>query len=364
MFEKGKNPKNEHAEGIELQNLRTYEDDLKTVILSDDISTSKMVLAEQEKKRNLGFQGTQININDSFDESGPRKGMSKLGKRSLIIVISIVMILSGAYAIFYNFNHIKPYFKNLAFRNDNKSPEVLVANKKIIIESLGKTKGEIIGLMHKAAEGLPGSGTGEILEVIIQKNILIEEVEKIVQIDSVDFFKLIDARAPESLIRSLRTETSIGFHILDKPEPFIILKSENINQSYSGLLDWEQNMGTDLQKIFILSLSVPAPSINVPIVSENNSELMGAGELSATSTATTVAEPPVEKIKQEVLPTFDIGNFVDVIISNKDTRAIVNSVGKVIFFYTIVDNENIVFTTNKATLDLVLNRINQVNLVR
>ncbi len=346
MFNKNKNPKDDSIDGIELQNLRTYEDDLKNVIQTDNISTTKIVLAEQEKKETL-VSKEQIKItSDQFSQ--PKQFVQK---GQLIFVLSLILLLSGAYIIYYNFNHIKPYFKNLAERNTGGSDQVLVSNKKIIIESLGKTKGEIIDEIQNISSNEQLGKRDEIVEIIINKSVDTFEnnasVRKSVQINAKDIFNLIDSRADESLIRSLKEEATIGVHILDRPEPFIIFKSDSINQTYSGLLDWEKNMGLDLQKIFSASLTPAKPIVAAPIIIEEN------------GTTTEVSQAP-----NVVIPTFNLQNFIDIIISNKDTRAIVDSLGKIRFFYSIVDNEYIIMTTNKNTLDLLLNRINQVKLIR
>ena len=49
----------------------------------------------------------------------------------------------------------------------------------------------------------------------------------------------------------------------------------------------------------------------------------------------------------------------DIIFNNKDCRVVKNSLGEVIFLYSIVDKNTVVITTNVNTLKELINRINR-----
>jgi hypothetical protein len=154
------------------------------------------------------------------------------------------------------------------------------------------------------------------------------------------------------------------------------------------MLAWESVMVGEIRDIFFAKLGSSQTfnqeifesenvNINDPQAQRSNvvidvqNPVVGAGLNTDVSTNTdtssstesftpTVVQEPIEDNR----PTYDPRDFKDIIISNKDTRAIVNSNGEVIFFYSILDQENVLITTNRATLDIVLDKINVAKLIR
>ncbi len=343
------NPENKNnimEPNVDLRKLRTYEDDLQDAISNDGMTTAKIVMAEQAKKDRAisSPQNTQ-----QTTSSSKTKSINKI-----IIFFSFVLISVGGFLIYYNFASIKPFVSNIGFNSSIKEESIIVPNNKITIDSIGKTKGEIVRQIQERISARDAGVRNEIIEIEILKNseLLVDNVmvTKKVPINAADFFSLIDASAPDNLIRSFSGRAVIGLHKLDKQEPFIILKSDNMAQTYTGMLNWESSMGSDLNKIFFENLTMRQTVTNT----NPSRNLISDSEGNLVTEDVPVLDPA----------GFNPRKFVDKIITNKDTRAIINNGGEVLFFYSLVDNDHVVMTTNKDTLSVVLNRINQINLMR
>ncbi len=148
------------------------------------------------------------------------------------------------------------------------------------------------------------------------------------QLSGADFLSLITPNVPPEFLRTVQGPYLLGVHSFDENQPFLILHVDSYGTAYAGMLDWERTMQGDLSPLFVRSAS---PHIN--------------GGATSAPTATT---------SQQFIPT----SFVDKIVENRDTRAIVSPAGDLLLLWTFLDRNTIVITTNEYTLREVVSRIN------
>ena len=141
-----------------------------------------------------------------------------------------------------------------------------------------------------------------------------------------DLFDRLHTRIPSSLLRSLDPDFFFGIHSFNQNNPVLIFTTTDYQNAYAGILSWEKAMPNDIGGLFAS-----------PTVSPSTS---------GTSTATTT------------LPVFQ-----DKVITNKDTRALVDSTGKTLFFYSFVDQNTLIFTTSASTFGEVISRLTKPKLV-
>lgn len=123
------------------------------------------------------------------------------------------------------------------------------------------------------------------------------------------------SNAPESVRRSLKNVFMFGFHnINQKIEPFLVLKTDFFQNTFSGMLKWEPYIWNDLQKWGV------------------------EGEVS--------------------------GNFIDKIIKNKDTRILQDQNGNIKIIYSFLDKETMLLTTNEATFLEILDQFEKQTYIR
>ncbi|MEQ1500177.1 MAG: hypothetical protein ABL917_02270 [Parcubacteria group bacterium] len=122
--------------------------------------------------------------------------------------------------------------------------------------------------------------------------------------------KLLAPKMPSSLSRSFDKEYMLGIYSFDTNEPFIILTTKDYANSFSGMLNWEKYIESDLGQLF-----------NIP--------------QNASSTP---------------------GLFVDQALKNKDLRILKDQRNKTILLYSFIDRETLVITTNENIFEAVIGK--------
>ncbi len=126
---------------------------------------------------------------------------------------------------------------------------------------------------------------------------------------------------PDRLLRSLSDDYMIGAYSYDMQGAFVILKNTFFQNAFSGMLDWEKDLGSDF-----------LPLIRVSYPGE------GVGSLAAS--------------------------WTDSVVSNIDVRALQDTTGKTVLAYAFADKDTIVIATNLAELKHLLDEILQVRTVQ
>lgn len=138
-----------------------------------------------------------------------------------------------------------------------------------------------------------------------------------------EFLGIIAPQAPAELTRTLGNGYTLGLHSFDENQPFLLFQVDAYEPAYAGMLIWERTMRDDLSPFFSRT---PSPRQN--------------GQPLATST-----------------PQFLQTGFLDKVVENRDTRAIVNDSGDILLLWTFLGRDTILITTNEYTLREVLSRM-------
>ncbi len=130
-------------------------------------------------------------------------------------------------------------------------------------------------------------------------------------LSAIDLLSVIGTNVPDILNRSLLPDQfMLGIWSgSDHAEPFLIMETSSQETAFPGMLEWEKTMAYDLE----------------PVIGEE-----------------TIAQ----------------GNtFVDQTILNHDSRALIDSNNKTIFFYTIINGKIIIIAKSEDALNIILNKI-------
>lgn len=141
-------------------------------------------------------------------------------------------------------------------------------------------------------------------------------------IETSGLFSLMATRATPSLIRSLSPEFVLGLHIIKNGEPFLILKTEFYDATFSGLLAWEKTMAPDLLGLFTKAKT-------------------------QVGTSTLVGDKVGDWVD----------TFQDKVVKNKDVRVLKDGAGNTILLYSFINKETLVLTTNEETFNEVYDRL-------
>ena len=363
---------------VDLKNLRTYEEDIKNALDNGNITTTDIVLAEQKKRISLEKKEQESKL---FAEAAPAQP-----KRIPMIVGGIALLIVGGGALYYAFTFGVPFFQKDSRPITVTTPIAtgsINPDNTLSVSTENKTLREIVGEIREHIKKSSLSNRDGLVIFNITKNI--ESVSEGVttnrdeKISTEDLFSIIESRAPESLVRSFDSNFILGAHQRDVPEPFILLKSNSFEQSFAGMLAWEPNMVDDLRDIFFRNLGssqrfpgeAPAVQSGAPTVITPNVVTVSASTTTSTSTSatstqnasSTVVVAPSIVVVQKTL-SYNPTKFVDVVLFNKDVRAVQDFSGKILFFYTFIDKQNILIATNAQTLETVMRQLNIASLIR
>lgn len=281
--------------------VRTYKNDLAEVIKKNKISLTDTVLAE-EMERSGNFLKTFPTIKKSSR------------KKIYLSILSLFLIFSGITFVFFVY-YYKPVpiikvegveIKSFVFSEYQR--EIFLENKNSIkltnsIQTeLNNTNLPIGSLLHfyltekyQKEDGVIGKGT----------------------LKTAELFSLVSARVSEIFLRFVDPNFMYGYYSSSENFPFIILKTKSFDNTFPEMLLWEKTLIKDLRPIFIE---------NKPAISSS------------------------DLYSKEFI-------FKDIIINNKDTRAVLNDAGEIIFIYAFVDKSTIVITTNKIALQEIIDRL-------
>jgi len=215
-------------------------------------------------------------------------------RRDKIIASIIILILVGIGAL--------GIFIYLGGEETVQVPEV------VMIKSLIPAEKEVVlGIKDLSIDAIDQTMREVSADAILPKGSIlnISILDRNKKIETGDLLEILGATPPSSFLRTLDDEFMLGLISELKDNPFLILKSRSFAHAFSGMLAWEKDLVSDLG-----SLLRGAPSL----------------------------QPP----------------FEDLIISNRDTRVIKDTVGNIFFIYSIIDNETILITTDNEVFETVV----------
>ncbi|NTV44338.1 MAG: hypothetical protein HGA67_01405 [Candidatus Yonathbacteria bacterium] len=129
------------------------------------------------------------------------------------------------------------------------------------------------------------------------------------------FLSLIGSTIPQWLMRTLDPTYMLGVHVWNGNHSFLVFSTsgELFDNTFSGMLKWEPTMAQDLLPLF-----------GVPVTQDVYTRTWG-----------------------------------DVILKNRDVRAIKDNDGNIVLLYTFYDRKTLIITTSPDTMDEIIQRIIQ-----
>ncbi|MCX6755851.1 MAG: hypothetical protein NTX85_00710 [Candidatus Nomurabacteria bacterium] len=197
-----------------------------------------------------------------------------------------------------------------------------VSQPKIQIETLvhgdSQTLLDVTAITNKndMATAIINASKGEVKNNKIASIIPITTVNGVSQImDTPTFLNLLGVNMPGALSRSLDNSFMIGVYNNNaKNHLFIILKTNDYNQSFAGMLSWESNILSDMFTLFQTDVSIGSQSI---------------------------FETP----------------WSDKIIENKDSRVLRDENGKELLTYMFLGKDKLVITDDQDSIREILVRL-------
>ena len=298
-----------------LPSLRTYQGDMAEFIKEKNESVVSITVKAKEKKERIEKEEEKLRPVVKSKKEGFQKNL-------IIATLSLVLLASGVAVSFYIFNALK------------KEPmsEVAVEEKVIpynnLITLTNITKENFDSELAKLS---PSNGAS-ILK-ISDKNGLSLQTTK-------DFFGFLGISLPATLERTIKEKYAVGIMFQNNQiSYFLVITISDFGRAFSGMLDWESNMEKDLSFMNARtdSFVVANTTANIPTST-------------ATSTATTTSSTASTTLSVKIPMKLDSFIWKDMIVKNKDTRALINQKNQAKIAYTFLDKNTILITSSLSSI--------------
>jgi len=289
-------PAKEYVEP-KIKRIRTYQGDIANTLKTEQTSAVQMVLAEHKRKQKR----------EETEAPTTKKNLT-------FIVLSTTLAIVGTLAL----SAIAFYFIREAITPEEQPP--IEVTSPIFSET--KKEFNITGLSGvKLVEDIKN----EVLNI----NIRLDFVEHLYFTEDISradgepnvkvlvtpqrFFKIMETKMPDSLLRSFEPEFMFGIHSFNGNQPFMVLNTELFESTFAGMLKWESFMASEMLPMF--------------------------------GVATT--------------PAILDKKFEDAVVKNRDLRVLRDSEGEIILLYSFFNRNTLIISTDTTTLDEVVTRLNR-----
>ena len=285
-----------------IERLRTYQGDVATAIQKNNGSVAKIALAEVKK------QQRKEDAREAASPSSP--------KNLIIIIASMILLLGGTGFISYpyvlKFLSATTAVPAAPSQLDQRKRIILTDNQLLMtISDSGDLASQLRTMVRSGAKG----AIGTVAEIGFSN-----AAGSVGQAKARDFLSALAPHIPASLLSAVSSDFLFGVRFSEVPQPFLILKTDFYQSAFAGMLEWEQNMLSDIGPVFLMQ-------------NLNDAEL---GAL----------------------------KFRDTVIENRDARIVSDSGGNILFLYAFLDQNTLLMASSQATLHEILTRYQSARLIR
>jgi hypothetical protein len=319
-----------------IKSLRTFQSDVAEALGKNNVTVASIAIAENARKANneapivkeQPIQITQTNTRDTISIpvekpkpvltikppqviSNNPEPVTHRTRSVLLTFLSLILVAGGIFGGLYFYSrsplsNITPVLPQKgAYRG------ILASNtqKKVLLGTLLDKRIEEVLAYERTQAKLE---QGQISELYFIKG----NQDEPFLITAEEFLSLSTTRSPEAVRRSLLTNFMFGFHRNSiSTEPYLVLKTEFFQNTFTGMLKWEPEILADT-KVWLSS------------------------------------------------ETSDAKIFEDKVLKNKDIRILRDTNQKIILIYGFLDKETLVITTNEDTFLEIMDRFEKQTYVR
>ncbi len=210
-----------HSEHI-IKNLRTYQSDIAEVVTQNNVSVTKVAVAEQQA------HPKPVNLKPEDDK-----------KNISILFLSGILVLAGIAGF--------GAFLLIQFRKPTPPPPLtnvstILATEQFLDVTVDNQKSIQQIISDQKAEQKGGSNG------LIRFNFFVASTTSGTKmaLGGQDIATRLYTNMPSALIRSLTPEYVMGLQLQTNPQPFIILKTSSYENAFAGMVAWEKTISKDL----------------------------------------------------------------------------------------------------------------------
>jgi hypothetical protein len=341
-------PQAPKAEQPLVKPLQTYQSDIESLVGEKQVSVVSIAAAEAERR---GMQAVS-------EQAVRQEGRPWLVK-TLVIATSIVFLAAAGGTGYYIYMRLQP----VPLAQQAPAPFITVDDTQTVVLQPDEARSAIMSALMNAKNGVSLS-LGLMARLQIAKPGPLND-GTVREMGAPEFLQALAPSIPPQLVRTLEPQMLLGVHSFGDNEAFMILKADSYDTAYSGMLAWEETLYNDLMPLFkrvppVRSLPPAAATNPAPIPATTTAAGAGTAATGAPATSTPAATTTAPAASA---PQFLQGNFLDQIVENRDTRAMLNPEGDILMLWTFLDRTTIVIATNESTLREIISRLSQASLI-
>ncbi len=342
---------------IQIPALRTYKNDIGQTVETDKITTAKILLAEQKKQEKQKAFVPETSV--------------KKPKNILALLLGL-LFTAGTIGVvgFFVYTKILPKTPEISF---NTSSFFLFAFDKEELVDVEGSKSEVFAdvntIVTSAAQGKDNVYT----DIVFYKNDPVTETAS--KISAADFFKLYEVELPTNIARSISKDFVYGLHKKGTSvEPFVVIGLVDFENAFASMFTWEPTLAIDMKEFFPkvkeLFADNPEVPLEITVATTTATSTATSTKTVATSTVTAASSTPVTATSTvtTTVPAYKPINrnvqFVDVVLANRDTRALRDENGTPYFYYAFIDRDKILFAQDPSLIPEIVRKIREKQLVR
>jgi len=269
--------------------IRTYSADIASIMKKEKGSIIKIALAEQKRQKSYE------------DKQNPTST-----KNLVVIFLGIIFIISGIMIFVFS---ILNKTKSVPISSPISVSGLFYFENQAQIDITNQTRGNFYNIIHENINADYASN-----ETITNLFIINQISNNRIPANIHTFFNKLGIIIPEKTSNILTGNFMIGVHKIENTgNLFLVLKTKNFNETFTGMREWEVSMLNDLVRLFRIS----------------SDDFTG-----------------------------DIfnRNFQSGVLFNKQARNLFDTDGRLILTYVYIDDNTVLITKNNATVAEVIKR--------
>lgn len=339
---------------IDIPALRTYKGDINRTVVQDKITTAKILITEQKAREKQQIISSETSV------SKPK---------NMFALIFGVIFMIAAVGLVGVFGYEKIINRTPIPTLSTESFFLFAYDEQKYIDA-SKTRTEVFEEVNKLVIEADGNKDNTYTDLIFYK--LNEDTNTNVRISSAEFFQLFEIQLPSVISRAISKDFSYGLYKTGvRVEPFLVIGLADYENAFDSMFDWEDTLALDV-RAFFPKLQEVFNMQNTPVEVQQTIDMNAIATNTAsstsltmsTSTATTTTATSTVVVPAQASVVNRNVTFTDVVLSNRDTRAVRDENGSPYFYYMFLDKDRILFAQDPKLITEIVRKIKEKQLVR
>jgi hypothetical protein len=356
VIEPEKNTFSPSVETVKISPIHTYADDVKNIVQSDGVSMAKIMMAEVKKQE--AEKAREIEISPTSDKN---KGIIAISITALVVAI---VGFAGVLYFVGNKDSMSVSF------TQQPRPSIIPYDEEFVVNLEIKERKKILENIENSKKQKFQKETSIVYVPMYYKNSTTS-----LMMNTEVFLSTLDVRAPSALLRAFGNGFMFGLNNnAGQVNSFMLLYSDSFNQMYAGMLEWEPSIADDIGDLFfvkddLIEVSLPKVSattstttkISLALSTTTSTSTSTSTSASTYSTTTPASNHILNEIEYKAFKSrYIIANslkFNDEVLNNMDLRVLRTTSGKILMYYTFINDKILLIAKDFKTLDEVVKRL-------